>query len=59
MFLDVDRGDASQQAEFSKACTTLITNANAPELIRKVLEQRENILKMENTEGKPAKRFSI
>lgn len=40
-----------QQAEFSKACTTLITNANAPDLIRKVLEQRDTILQMDKTDG--------
>ena len=40
-----------QQAEFSKACTALITNANAPDLIRKVLEQRDTILQMDKTDG--------
>lgn len=38
----------SGQAEFSKACTALVTNANAPDLIRKILQQRESILKMES-----------
>lgn len=37
--------------EFSKACTALITNANAPELIQKVLGQRDTILRMESIEG--------
>lgn len=40
-----------KQAEFSKVCTALVKNAKAPELIRKVLEQRETILKMESAEG--------
>ena len=44
-----------QQAEFSKACTTLITNANAPDLIRKVLEQRNTILQMDKTNGEKRK----
>lgn len=39
------------QAEFSKECTALITNANAPDLITKVLDQREIILQMQNIEG--------
>lgn len=46
------------QAEFSKACTQLVTNANAPELIRKVLEQRGSILKMESTDGENESRMS-
>ncbi|CAN0170756.1 unnamed protein product [Ascophyllum nodosum] len=40
----------SGKAEFSTACTALITNADAPELIRKVLDQRDTILKMKSTE---------
>ncbi|CAM9603571.1 unnamed protein product [Ectocarpus sp. 6 AP-2014] len=40
----------SGQAQFSKACTALITNANAPDLIRKVLEQRNVILEMSKTD---------
>ncbi len=48
---ETETTETHQQAEFSKACTTLITNANAPDLIRKVLEQRNTILQMDKTDG--------
>ncbi|CAM9229402.1 unnamed protein product, partial [Choristocarpus tenellus] len=40
----------SGKAEFTKACSDLIAEANAPELIRKLLGQRNAILGMERTE---------
>ncbi|CAM9164053.1 unnamed protein product [Discosporangium mesarthrocarpum] len=40
----------SGQAEFIKSCTDLIKEANAPDLIRKLLEKREAILGMDRTE---------
>lgn len=57
--LDVDHYFRSDQVEFSKACTALITNAKAPELIQKVLGQRDTILRMESIEGEWNRRHLI
>lgn len=43
---------ATCQAAFSTACSELVKNADAPELIRKILGQREVILNMESTDSK-------
>lgn len=40
----------SGQAAFSSKCTALVNNANAPDLIRVLLEQRQAMLNMPNTD---------